>query len=158
MDKNKNLYFAFDIEKVFDKVPHNVLCWAMQVLGVPEWIVVFVQAIYNGAESNVRVNCSYSDEFDVKVGVHQGSVVLEALSSEFCKSCPLEPLYADDLVLIADLLMEKWKLLKDNMENGELCLNMTKTKVMIGGKGLNTIKPSVKYPCSVYRKEVGCKI
>ena len=60
----------------------------MRVLGVPEWIVVIVQAMYNDAKSKVRVNGSYSDEFEVKVGVHQGSVlspllfniVLEVLS------------------------------------------------------------------------------
>ena len=45
----------------------------MHVVGVPEWIVVIVQAIYNGVKSKVRVNGSYSDEFDVKVGVHQFS-------------------------------------------------------------------------------------
>ena len=60
----------------------------MCVVGVPEWTVVIVQATYNGTKSKVRVNGSYSDEFEVKVGVHQGSVlspllytvVLEALS------------------------------------------------------------------------------
>ena len=29
---------------------------------------------------------------------------------------------------------------------------MGKTKVMICGKGLDTIKPSGKYPCSEYKK------
>ena len=111
----------------------------MRVVGVPEWIVVIVQAMYNRAKSKVRVNGSYSDKFEVKVGVHQGSVlsplifiiVLEALSTEFCTSCPWELLYADDLVLIGetlDLLMEKLKLWKDNMENKGLRANMGKTK------------------------------
>ena len=61
-----------------------------------------------GAKSKVRVNGSYSDEFEVKVGVHQGSVlssllfiiVLEALSREFHTNHPWELLYADDPVLI----------------------------------------------------------
>ena len=77
----------------------------MRVVGVPKWIVVIVQAMYSGAKSKVRVNGSYSDEFEVKVGVHQGSalsqllfiIVLEALSREFRTSCPWELLYADDL-------------------------------------------------------------
>ena len=68
-------------------------------------------------------------------------IVLEALSREFCTSCTWELLYADDLVLIAeklDLLMEKLKLWK-NKER--LRVDMAKTKVMICGKGLDTIKP-----------------
>ena len=84
--------------------------------------------MYNGAKSRIRVNGSYSDEFAVKVGVPQGSIlspllfiiVLEALSREFRTGCPWELLYADDLVLIVetlDLLMEKLKLWKDNIEN-----------------------------------------
>ena len=118
----------------------------MRVVGVLEWIVI-VQAMYNGAKSEVRVIGSYSDQFEVKVGVNQGSVfspsiftiVLEALSREFRTSCPWEFLYADDLVLIAetlDLLMEKLKLWKDNMENKGLRVNMGETKAMICGTGL----------------------
>ena len=54
----------------------------------------------------------YSEEFDVKVGVYQGSVlsqllfiiVLEALSREFRCGVPWEDVYAADLVIIAELL------------------------------------------------------
>ena len=57
-----------------------------------------------GPTSKIRVNDSYSDNINVKVGVHQGSVlspllfiiVLEALSKEFRKGCPWELFYADD--------------------------------------------------------------
>ena len=75
---------------------------------------------------------------------------LEALSREFHTSCPWELPYADDLVLIAqtlDLLMEKLKLWKNNMENKGLRVNMGETKVMICGKVLDTIKLSGKCPC-----------
>ena len=41
------------------------------------------------------------------------------------------------------------------MENKGFRVNMGKTKVMICGKGLDTIKPSRKYPCSACRKGVG---
>ena len=75
--KNKKLYFAFvDLEKAFDHVPRKVIWWAMRKLGIEEWIVRFVQAMYNNnTRSRVRVNNTYSDEFGVKVGVHQGSVL-----------------------------------------------------------------------------------
>ena len=54
----------------------------------------------------------YSEEFEVKVGVHQGSVlspllfiiVLEALSREFRSGIPWEDFYADDFVIISESL------------------------------------------------------
>ena len=167
LDKNKNVCFAFsELAKAFDRLPHKVLWWATHCVSVPEWIVIIIQAMYIDAKTEVGVNGSYSDEFEVKVGVNQGSVlspllsitVLEALTREFRTSCPWELLYADDLVLIAettDLLMEKLKLWKDNMENKGLRVNMGKIKVMICGKGFDTIKPPGKYPCSVCRKGAG---
>ena len=107
--KNKKLYFAFvDLEKVFDRVPRKVFWWAMRKLGIEEWIVRFVQAMYNNTRS--RVNNTDSDEFALEVGVHQGSVlspllfviVLEALSCEFRTGTPWKLLYADDLVISAE--------------------------------------------------------
>ena len=166
LDKNNNLYIALiDLEKALDRVPHKVLWWAVHVVGAPEWIVI-VQAMCSGAKSKFRVNGSYRDEFQVKVGVQQGSVlsplliiiVLEALSREFCTSCHWGFPYADDLVLTdktLDLLMEKLKLWKNNMENKGLRVNMAKIKVMICGKGLDTIKLSGISPGSVSRKGFG---
>ena len=55
----------------------------------------------------MRVGDEYSNSFDVRVGVHQGSVlspllfviVLKALSMELRTGCPWEILYADDLMV-----------------------------------------------------------
>ena len=35
-----------DLEKAFDRVPRKVLWWAMRKVGVEEWIVRLVQAMY----------------------------------------------------------------------------------------------------------------
>ena len=73
---NKRLYMAFvDLEKAFDRVPQKVIWWALRKLGVEEWIVRLVQRMYANAQSRVRVGEGYSEEFEVKVGVHQGSVL-----------------------------------------------------------------------------------
>ena len=55
--KNKNLYAAFvELEKAFDRVPREVLWWSMRKLGIAEWIVKLVQAMYENVKSRVRVN------------------------------------------------------------------------------------------------------
>ena len=132
---NKRLYMAFvDLEKAFDRVPRKVILWALRKLGVEEWIVRLVQGMYPNARSRVRVGEGFSKEFEVKVGVHQGSVlspllfiiVLEALSREFPAGVPWEDLYADDLVIIADSLEECVRRLlisKEAMEKKGLRVN-----------------------------------
>ena len=73
---NKRLYMAFvDLEKAFDGVPRKVIWWALRKLGVDEWIVRLVQGMYSSARSRVHVGEGYCEEFEVKVGVHQGSVL-----------------------------------------------------------------------------------
>ena len=116
-----------DLEKASDGVPRKVICWALRKLGVEEWIVRMVQGMYANAQSRVHVGEGYSEEFEVKDGVHQDSVlspllfiiVLEALSCEFCSGVPLEDLYADDIVIIAELLMECVRRLLKRSNGGE---------------------------------------
>ena len=166
-DKNLTLFFAFvDLEKAFDRVPRKVLWWAMRKVGVEEWIVRLVQAMYNNARSQVRVGCEYSEEFEVGVGVHQGSVlspllfiiVLEALSRDFRVGVPWELFFADDLVIIATSLeecVERVKAWKEGLESKGLHVNMTKTKFMASGLGLDILQDSGKFPCAVCRTGVG---
>ena len=86
---------------------------ALGKLGV-EWIVRLIQSMYANARSCIRIGEGCSEEFQVNVGVHQGSVlsplffsiVLEALSREFRSGVPWEDLYADDLVIITESLEE----------------------------------------------------
>ena len=60
--------------------------------------------MYKGLGSRVRVDDGYSEEFGVRVSVHQDSVlipllfiiVLEALSRNYHTGCPWELLYTDD--------------------------------------------------------------
>ena len=125
--KKKDLYFAFvDLEKAFDRVPRKVVEWALRKAGVEEWIVRVVMSMYRNCQTAVNVNGTTGEPFDIKVGVHQGSVlspllfiiVMEALSKDLRKGLPWELLYADDLVLIAESvkeLEEKYKAWKTGM-------------------------------------------
>ena len=93
-----------ELEKAFDRVPRKVIWWVLRKLVMEEWIVQIVQRMYENAWSRVSVIEGYIEEFEVKVGVHQGSVlspllfviVLEVLSPESRSGVSWEDLYAND--------------------------------------------------------------
>ena len=140
--EDKELWMAFvDLEKAFDRVPREVLWWALRKAGVEEWLVNIVKILYFGSCTAVKLLNGESAMFDVNVGVHQGSVlspllftiVLEVLSKNLRDGLPWELLYADDLALIAKSeaeLVEKIRRWKLGMEEKGLKVNLEKTKVM----------------------------
>jgi len=99
-----------DLEKAFDRVPKEVIRWAMRKLQVEEWLVSAVMSMYTGAKTVVKTVYGNSNGFEVKVVTYQDSalssllfvMVMEALSREFRVALLWELLYADDLVVIAE--------------------------------------------------------
>ena len=86
------LYFGFsDLEKALNRVPREVISWAMHKLGVEEWLVSAVMSMYTGAKPVIRTVYGNSKDVEVKVGMHQGSAlsplllvaVIKAISREF---------------------------------------------------------------------------
>ena len=122
--------------------------------------------MYENARNRVRVSCNLSEEFSVKVGLHQGSclspllfiMLLETLSQEFRTGCPRENLYADDMVIITESLEELQEKLihwKTNLEGKGLWVNFGKTKVLISRLGLDVLQKPNKGPCAMCLKGVG---
>ena len=83
-------------------------------LEVEEWLMKAVMIMYKKARTMVKTKHGNSEEFEVKVGVHQGSVlspllfvvVMEAMTQDIREGLPWELLYADDLVLMAGSIEE----------------------------------------------------
>src|SRR6188768_2291690 len=97
--------------------------------------------MYENVTTAVKVKGKANDEFEVKVEVHQGSVLspllftilLEALTRHFGCGLPWELLYADDLVIIAESeesLIEKIRKWKEEQEMKGLKVNVGRTNVM----------------------------
>ena len=65
MARKKDLWLAFvDLEKAFDRVPCEVVWWALKCLeGVDEWIVSVMKAMFEDATTTVRVNGRESGAF-----------------------------------------------------------------------------------------------
>ena len=84
--------------------------------------------------------------------------VMEVISREIRGGLPWELLYADDLVLMAeseDELRQKLLTWKSALEAMGLKVNVSKTKVMFGGKCNKASVGHVKYPCGVCSKGFG---
>jgi len=152
-----------DLKKAFDRVPREVISWAMHKLGVEEWLESAVMSMYTGAKTIVRTVYGNSKGFEVKVGMHQGSglsllqivIVMEAISREFSVALPWELLYADDLTLIAETEEELIKRLnewKDNVESKGMRVSMNRTKVMTSGERQMVKQKDVRWPCGVCSK------
>ena len=138
--KNQPLYLGFiDLAKAFDTVPRHLIVWALRRKLVNERLIGAIMTMYTSSMTSVVLEGSVSASFEVKVGVHQGSVlspflfniVVDEIISELDKKYMYELLYADDLVLIGDTkeeLENKIKMWKAAIEKKGLKVNMRKTK------------------------------
>ena len=62
-------------------VPRDVVWGALRRLGIDEWLVTVIRAMYEGVTTAVKMKDGESDGFEVKVGVHQGSLLSPCCSS-----------------------------------------------------------------------------
>ena len=130
------------MEKSFDRVPRKVMEWAMRKKGLSEVMVRAVMSLCDGAKTRVRVGSACSEEFEVKISIHQGSVlwpllfaiVVDVITENARRGVVIELLYADDLVIMSEDmedLKERFWNGKDVLESKGLKVNTKKTKMMV---------------------------
>lgn len=95
---------------------------------------MIVKDMYHQVSTKVRNPAETSNEFDVKVGVHQGSalspllfnIVMNYLTSNLQRAPPWDILYADDVVIISEdvnNLQQILKKLRKALETTDLSAN-----------------------------------
>ena len=100
-----------DLEKAIDTVHREMVMATLRWMGVPEAKVRMVEGTHEKETARVVLGEGASDEFEVKIGLRQGSVlspllfiaVLVLISRKtVVKDAMKKLLYADDLALVAN--------------------------------------------------------
>ena len=120
--------------------------------------------MYTNIKTSVKVEYTRSELFDVKVGVHKGSIlspilfalVMDEVTKDIRKGVVKEMLHADDIVLVGDYweevesLYTRWK---KALQEKEMKINANKTRAFETRRNFVRVQ-MLKYPCSVCGKGV----
>ena len=147
LEMQGHMALAFvDLEKAFDTVPRKMAMATLRWMGAPESEVKMVEAMYENTTGRVVVGSGMSNEFQVNIGLRQGSalspllfiLVMELISRKISTTDALRKImYADDLVIVAEHreelqgALEEWN---DMFKKHGLKMNLDKTEVMWVGK------------------------
>ena len=117
----KELHCVFiDLEKAYDRVPREELWECMRQAGVPECYVMSIQDMYEGARTSVRSAAGLTEDFEVRVGLHQGSalspflfaIIMDVLTKDVRT---WDMMFVDDVVLCREdkeeleVSLERWR-------------------------------------------------
>jgi hypothetical protein len=107
----RNIHMVFfDLEKAYDKVPRNVMWWALEKHKVPTKYVTLIKDMYRDVVTFVRTCDGDTSDFPIKIGLHQGSalspylfaLVMDEVTRDIQGDIPWCMLFADDVVLVDD--------------------------------------------------------
>ena len=110
-EKQRVLHMAFiDLEKAYDRVPRQEVWRALRERGAQEKYVRLIKECYKDVKTKVRSTVGTTENFNVEVGLHQGSalspllfnIVFDVITENVREDPPWCILYADDIVLIAE--------------------------------------------------------
>ncbi|KAK3529062.1 hypothetical protein QTP70_015105 [Hemibagrus guttatus] len=150
-DGQRELHCVFvDLEKAYDRVPREELWYCMRKSGVAEKYVRVVQDMYERSRTVVRCAVGQTEEFNVEVGLHQGSalspflfaIVMDQLSEEVRQESPWTMMFADDIVICS----ESREQVEENLERWRFALER---------RGMKASRSKTEYMCVNEREGSG---
>jgi hypothetical protein len=141
-EQKKDLHMVFiDLEKAYDKIPRNVMWWALEKHKVPAKYITLIKDMYDNVVTSVRTSDGDTDDFPIKIGLHQGSalspylfaLVMDEVTRDIQGDIPWCMLFADDVVLVDESrtgVNRKLELWRQTLESKGFRLSRTKTEYM----------------------------
>jgi hypothetical protein len=75
-EQKKDLHMIFiDLEKVYDKVPRNVMWWALQKYKISSKYIIIIKNMYDNVMTSVRTSDKDTNDFSINIELHQGSAL-----------------------------------------------------------------------------------
>lgn len=85
--KNKRLYCAFvDMRKCFDSIYRNGLWMKLYNMGINGKLLRIIRSMYTSVKSCVKRCYTFSEFFDISVGLRQGEIISPILFSLFVEN------------------------------------------------------------------------
>ncbi|KAK3569471.1 hypothetical protein QTP86_031431, partial [Hemibagrus guttatus] len=139
-----------NLEKAYDRVPREELWYCMRKSGVAEKYVRVVQDMYERSRTVVRCAVGQTEEFNVEVGLHQGSalspflfaILMDQLSEEVRQESPWTMMFADDIVICS----ESREQVEENLERWRFALER---------RGMKVSRSKTEYMCVNEREGSG---
>jgi hypothetical protein len=129
------------LEKAYDKVPRNVMWWALQKHKVSSKYIILIKDMYDNVVTSVRTNDGDTNDFPINIGLYQGSalspylfsLMMDEVTRDIQGDIPWCMLFADDVILVdesrtgVDQKLEVWR---QTLEAKDFMLSRSKTEYM----------------------------
>ena len=134
------------MEKAYDWVPRSEVWNCLRLKGVAEKYIHVIQDMYRDSRTKVKCAAGLTDDFQVTVGLHQGSalspllfaIVMDCLTRKIRREAPWDVLFADDVALCGEsrekleTRLETWR---RAMEDRGMRVSRQKTEYLCIGEG-----------------------
>jgi hypothetical protein len=137
MEQKKNLHMVFtDLEKAYDKMPRDVMWWAMQKHKVSKKYITLIKDMYDNVVTSVRTS-----DFLINIGLYKGlalspylfALVIDDVTRDIKGGIPWCMVFTDDVVLVDESrtgVNQKLELWRQTLEAKDFRLSRSKTEYM----------------------------